>query len=482
MGQQAIENISDSKQIRLFEKALLNDVQALEQMIENGMIESDVRRIGAEQELFLVDEAFQPSPQSVDILSEIQDDRFTTELGSFNLEFNLEPMKCEGDCLSVLEQELEKLIGEVRRRANKHNADVVLTGILPTLRKSDLGLGNLTPKPRYKALNEAMTRMRGGHYDLFLRGVDELYVKHDSVMLEACNTSFQVHFQVSSDEFARYYNIAQAIAGPALAVAVNSPLLFGRRLWNETRIALFQQSIDTRSSPRHLRQTPARVHFGNRWIEESVLEIFREDIARFRVLLAMPVEEDPFEALHNGRMPSLKALQVHNSTVYRWTRPCYGITDGKAHFRIENRLFPSGPTVIDEVANAAFWLGLVSGMAKTYKDITRELDFDDVKGNFYAAARRGLRAQMTWIKGEILPVQRLIGEQLLPLARDGLSQAGVNESDVERYLAVIEGRLSKGQTGSEWILRSFTEMKKSSSMEQCLHAICKTMYKQQKQG
>jgi hypothetical protein len=183
MGQHTIENISDSKQIRLFEKALLNDVQALEQMIESGMIESNVRRIGAEQELFLVDEAFQPCPKSMDILSEIRDTRFTTELGSFNLEFNLDPMKCEGTCLSALEQQLEKLIGEVRNVANKHQADVVLTGILPTLRKSDLGLANLTPKPRYKALNEAMTRMRGGHYDLFLRGVDELYVKHDSVMV-----------------------------------------------------------------------------------------------------------------------------------------------------------------------------------------------------------------------------------------------------------------------------------------------------------
>ncbi len=200
----------------------MNEVRALEHMVENGMIESGVRRIGAEQELFLVDESFLPFPQALKILDEVNDTHATTELGSFNLECNLDPFQFESDCLSVMEKQIERLIAKIRTAANKHNADVLLTGILPTLRKSDLGLENMTPKPRYFALNEAMNRLRGKHYDLFLRGTDELYIKHDSVMLEACNTSFQVHFQVSAENFAKYYNIAQAVAAPVLAAAVSA--------------------------------------------------------------------------------------------------------------------------------------------------------------------------------------------------------------------------------------------------------------------
>lgn len=482
MGQQSVKKTKSAKQIQLFEQSLLNDVRALEIMLENDLIESGVNRIGAEQELFLIDRAYRPYPQSLKILQDLGDPHFTTELGSFNLEFNLDPLPFTGNCLSSLEKQLKALLRKLRQVTKTHQADVILTGILPTIRKRDLGLDKMTPKPRYYALNEAMNRLRGDHYDLFLRGIDELYIKHDSVMLEACNTSFQVHFQVSPGNFARLYNIAQVLAGPVLAVSANSPLLFGKRLWNETRIAVFQQSTDTRGVPRHIRQTPARVNFGRGWVRESVLEIFQEDIARYRVLFAAEIDENALEVLDKGGIPFLKALQLHNGTVYRWMRPCYGVTDGKAHLRIENRLFPSGPTPVDEVANAAFWLGLVKGMSEISKDVTEVFDFDEVKGNFYAAARRGLKAQFTWIKEKTIPAHKLIRKQLLPLAREGLQEAGVDESDIEKYLSVIDRRARSGQTGAEWVLRSFSGLRKNECDDKCLFNITRAAVKREKEN
>ena len=221
---------------------------------------------------------------------------------------------------------------------------------------ADLGLENMTPHPRYYALNEAMGALRDGAYELYIKGLDELLLKHDSVMLEACNASFQIHFQSDADEFPNLYNIAQVVAAPVLAAATNSPLLFGRRLWRETRIALFQQSVDTRSSMDFLRERSPRVTFGRDWVQRSVVEVFQEDISRFRALVTGEIEEDSLEQLAAGKIPRLRALCLHNGTVYRWNRACYGLTDGKPHLRIENRVLPSGPTVTDEVANAVLFL------------------------------------------------------------------------------------------------------------------------------
>ena len=304
--------------MRTFMKKLLGDLHAFERMLEEGRFETDVRRIGAEQELFIVDRSGRPAPVSLEVLSEIDDPHFTTELASFNLEFNLDPILFEGKCLSNLENEINRYTRLARDAAGKHGAEILLTGILPTLRKSDLSLQNMTECARYTALNEAMTRLRGKAYEIRIQGLDELRFKHYSVMLESCNTSFQVHFQVSSEDFARLYNIAQVVTAPVLAAASNSPLLFGKRLWKETRIALFQQSVDTRSTSPHLREVFPRVSFGSDWVQRSVAEVFQEDIARFKVLLSTEIDEDPFESLASGVTPRLQALQLRR---VRWGRP-----------------------------------------------------------------------------------------------------------------------------------------------------------------
>jgi len=480
MGQDVSGQAQTPAQTRAFTKALLRDLQALEQMLGDGLIESGVRRIGVEQEMFLVNEAWRPTPTALDMLERL-DGPYTTELALFNLEANIEPRVLGGRCFSDLEARVDELVDQARWAAGEVGTEVLLAGILPTLSKSDVTLENITPKARYYALNTAFTAMRRGQpYKLRIQGTDELYTEHDSVMLEASNTSFQVHLQVDPDEFAHIYNVAQVVTAPVLAAAVNSPVLFGKRLWEETRIALFQQSVDTRSGSVHMRDLSPRVRFGERWIEDSITDLFQEDIARFRVLLTREVTEDPLQVLEEGGVPKLQALTLHNGTVYRWNRPCYGVGDGKPQLRIECRVLPSGPTVVDEVANAAFWIGMVLGAAREYGDVRERIDFGEAKANFLAAARDGLKAGFRWLDGETFSARRLILDEALPLARSGLTEAGVNRADIDRFLGIIQERVESGTTGSRWMLRSLLGLKDQGTRSERLAAVTAATIDRQK--
>jgi CBS domain-containing protein len=464
-------------------RSLLDDIWALETMLREGQVESGVHRIGAEQEMVFVEQAYHPAPINLKVLEDLNEGCYTTELARFNLELNLDPLSLTKDCFSKLEASLNSRLKKVHDTAGKFGAEIVLTGILPTLRLEDLQIKNMTPIKRYHALNQALSRLRKVAYEFRIHGTDELIVKQDSVMLESSNTSFQVHLQVSPESFPKSYNIAQLVAGPVLAAATNSPLLFGRRLWHETRVAVFQQAVDTRTSSYYLQETSSRVSFGRRWVENSVLELFHEDIARYRVLLGCETPpQSPFESLKAGKPPRLEALQLHNSTVYRWNRPCYGISDGKPHLRIENRVLPAGPSVLDEVANATFWIGLMRGMPKVCPDVAKKMAFQDVRANFVAAARRGLGAQFSWIDGTMVPAKELILDRLLPIARKGLEADGVVKADIDRYLGVIEGRVRTGQTGSNWILNSLAGMRGKGTESQQLCAITAATIEHQLSG
>jgi CBS domain-containing protein/gamma-glutamylcysteine synthetase len=470
MKPKQIEAEFQGERRRDFIRALLRDLNALERMIATGMIEEGVRRVGAEQELFLIDQAYHPAPAAMQLLELVGDPHYTTELGQFQLEINLDPQPFEGACFSRMEKQLLELLERLSRAAQSTGHRIVLTGILPTLRQSDLGLDNMVPNPRYHALNRAMSELRGKEFEFLIRGIDELRVKHDSVMLEACNSSFQVHFQSGAREFANLYNIAQALAAPMISCAANSPLLFGRRLWAETRIALFQQAVDTRS-PDHERETPPRVHFGDRWVRSSVIELYREDIARYRTLVGMAFDEDPAAKIARGVAPDLKSLRLHNGTVYRWNRACYGITNGKPHLRIENRVLPSGPSPLDQIANGAFWYGLMIALGRRVEDVTKVMEFEHARMNFVVAAREGLSARITWFEGEELPAQQLLLERLLPLADEGLQEGGVVDADRARYLGTIEQRLRTGRTGARWMIHSLSAMKQQGTAGERLNAI-----------
>ena len=483
MGEHHVELESGPEQRRAFIRRLLDDLRALEKMIASGVIESDVRRIGAEQELFLVNAAWRPAAIAQQVLDRIADPHFVTEIAQFNLEINLDPLVFTGDCLSEMERQLNAMIGKAQAAANACEAEVVLTGILPTLRKSDLELDNMTALPRYKALNEALARRRGGAFELKVKGADELIIKHDNWMLEACCSSFQIHFQSGASEFANLYNVAQAITAPVLAAAANSPLLFGRRLWRETRIPLFEQSVDTRNASYNLRERSSRVSFGRRWIENSALELFEEDVSRFPVLLGSHLDaENPLSTLNRGEIPELQALRIYNGTVWRWNRPCYGITEGRPHLRIEARAFPSGPTVVDEIANAAFFFGLMSGLSRQHRDIAKDMAFDDARSNFLSAGRLGLESQLKWIGGGVIPARELICRHLLPIARDGLATADISSEDIDRYLGVIERRARSGKSGSQWFLSSLSEMKGRGTKDEILTSLTAATAKKQKEG
>lgn len=482
MGEQKVSLVNDQKQMQRFVKSLLNDVSALEYMLENDWFESDVTRIGAEQEMVMVNKfTYKPSLVAMEALGQMEEFPWVeTELAKFNLETNLEPRVFSGNCFAMLEQENSWKLNKIQEVLDGMDTSLVLTGILPTLRKYHLDMQNLTPKKRYYALMEALHgQLIGQAFELRILGIDELLVKHDSPLLEASNTSFQVHLQVAPRDFVKYYNIAQALAGPMMAISANSPIVFGKRLWHETRIALFQQSLDTRTTHDHMRERSPRVSFGRDWLHESILEIYREDIARFRVLLSSDVEEDSLQMLKTGQVPKLRSLQVHNSTVYRWNRPCYGISEnGKPHLRIENRILPSGPTVVDEVANACFWLGAMIGMADQVDDIRKKMAFVDARDNFDKAAKFGVDSKFTWFNDEKISAVDLVKE-LIPVARQGLESRNVDSQDIERYLSIIEQRAVKHTNGARWMLRSYTKLMETTNTDEALSILTATMINNQ---
>lgn len=460
MGDKKVTEAYDDEQMRAFTLGVLNDLQALEQMLNGAMFEEDILRIGAEQEMFLVDSAMHPAGLAVEVIKEARDGRLTTEIGKFNLEANLTARQFNGRCLRLMEDELNEILDIVRKASAKYNAGVVLAGILPTIQLSDLTRDNLTPNPRYHEIDRIVTELHGENRIIQIKGLDELSLTLQDTFIEFCNTSFQIHLQVGASDFVRYYNWAQAMSAPVLALAVNSPLLLNHRLWHETRVALFQHAIDTRSQVHKQRNQPPRVNFGERWVNDSIIEVLREDAIRFRILLTQAVEENSLEMLADGNIPSLAAWRLHNGTIWRWNRPCYGILNGKPGLRIEARYLPAGPSVIDEMANSAFLLGLLMQMPEEFGDIRRYMSFDDAKNNFFNAARYGLAGQIRGIDGKSRRVGKLIEEELIPRAKHGLVLANVDEADIERLLGVIEARVGAEKSGAKWMIDSLESMDK----------------------
>jgi CBS domain-containing protein/gamma-glutamyl:cysteine ligase YbdK (ATP-grasp superfamily) len=479
MGDHNVEQF-DEKKGQAFMKAVLDDLRALAFMLENGCVESGVARIGAEQEMFLIDRDFRPAPVSLEVLKQANDGRLTTEIARFNLEANLTPLLLTGNCFRQMENELKELLALTRKSAATFGADVLLSGILPTLQQSDLTQDNLTPVPRYHELDRGVIRLRGGPFSIHIKGLDELEITHDNIMMESCNTSFQIHFQTNPAEFPAYYNMAQVITAPVLAVAVNSPVLFGHRLWQETRVALFQHSADERSRPQLARNHPTRVSFGDSWLEHSVVALFHDQVLRFRPIIMAQPDEDPFQVLARGETPMLSALRLHNGTVWRWNRACYGVSDGVAHLRIENRALPSGPTIVDEIANSAFFAGLMLSLPREYGDISKRMSFDEAKSNFFRAARHGLDAPFNWVDGQAYPASSLVLDHLLPLARQGLEGAKVESGDVDEYLGIVEERVRSRQTGARWILKSLAAMQEAGPKDNGLQQLTSTMLSCQK--
>ena len=481
MGEHRISRPDNERQVRTFMQAILADIRALELMLKRGLIEEGVRRVGVEQEMYLVDARGLVAPVSKLMMEKLADSRFQTEVASFNLEANLEPMHLGGSFLRDMEAGLNEVLNQARQVAETLDLDVVLVGVLPTLRREDVVSSNLTPELRYECLNDSCLARQNRTIRLEIDGIERFESTFDSVVIEGANTSLQLHLQVSPQSAPRLYNLVQLLTAPILAAAANSPVLLGRRLWHETRVAIFERVFDERSVAQRTRGVPTRVGFGSGWVRQSLVELFQENVARYQAIMTRSLPESSMLLLERGEIPELVALTLHNSTVWRWNRPCYGITDGQPHLRIENRALPAGPTVLDEVANAALFYGSISGLDSEYREVSQRLSFSEAKLNFLAAAQQGLDARFTWLDGRLIGARELLLKELIPGARVGLKKLEVPSADIARYLDLVEARVASGRTGARWLLDSLAGVPKPAYWGICNSAV-ETMLVKQRTG
>jgi predicted transcriptional regulator len=464
-----------------YTRLLLNDFHALETLIRADGLERDISRVGYELELNFLDRNCEPACIGGEVARALDEPRFTTEFSRFNLEVNSHPIVLHGRCLAQLQSGLNSALTAIREEAAKRDCSVLLTGIIPTLTRAHITPEALTPEPRYQALYEIRRALKGDDYEYRIQGIDELLTRDNIALFAGSVTSFQVHLQVAVDALVDAYNWAQLLAGPVLATAANSPLFLGKQLWQETRIELFEQATDTRVPDSGVARNRPRVFFGDSWVKESVLELLQEDILGFDPLLSADEPEDAQLALSAGQAPRLDAWTLFNSTIYRWNRVCYGNIHGQPSLRIENRMLPSGPTVPDMVANAAFWTGAMAGLPERYRNVQQRLDFALVKENFFKAARYGLDVKFMWFDGPVT-ARELILDELLPLARSGLQTAGVDEDDSRHFLDILQARTESGKTGAQWLLASFNTLRKTLKPEPALQALTSAMLARQDSG
>lgn len=424
-------------------------LDVLERMLGESRFEGARRLIGCEVELNLVDDRGEPVMRNAEVLDAIASPDFQTELGQFNVEFNLPPCELAGDALAGLEGQLRADLNAAEAAARGIGAHLLMIGILPTLTPRHLGAEALTANPRYALLNEQIFAARGEDMPLAIDGPERLRATAESIAPEAACTSVQFHVQVAPESFGAYWNAAQAVAGVQLAVGANSPYLFGKELWRETRIALFEQATDTRSDELKEQGVRPRVWFGERWVT-SIFDLFEENVRYFPALLPICDDEDPVTVMERGDTPALGELRLHNGTVYRWNRPIYDVPDGVPHVRVENRVLPAGPTVVDTLANAALWFGLVRRLAEDERPVWSRLSFAAAEDNFHSAARHGTEARLYWPGAGEVPATELILRRLLPLAHEGLDRWGVAAEVRDRLLGVVEQRCLTGTCGAQW--------------------------------
>jgi len=400
---------------------------------------------GFELEAWLVDRNLYPAPHNQDFLARLADPLVVPELSRFNIELNGTPQGLAGDGLLLLERELEATWRRCVDCAHGDVDTVVAIGTLPTLRDSDLSLANMTPSNRYAALNSGVIAARGGaaveiDIDSAEPGGEHLRSRHTDVMLEAATTSFQMHLQVPARRIVRTLNASIVLSATLLALGANSPFLFGKQLWHETRIAVFEQAFEGPDGDAGA--GARRVTFGDSYAGADPTDVFAENLDRFAVLLPMVEDAAP------GRF---KHMRLHNGTIWRWNRLLVGFDDdgGTPHLRVEQRVLPAGPTIIDMMANAAFYYGLVHMLATRPGAPEAALPFATARANFYAAARHGLGARVTWLDGQRLPVRELIAA-LAPIAREGLARQGVSPAAIDRYIDIVDLRVASGRNGAVW--------------------------------
>jgi gamma-glutamyl:cysteine ligase YbdK (ATP-grasp superfamily) len=466
------ESFSDDDYAR-FAARLRDCLEVLREVLARPGFGTGATTIGAELEVFLIDVAGRPLAVNDAVVAAAADPVVTPEADRFNVECQTVPVELTGRPFARLGEQIERTLAVVREAAASQGGRLAIIGILPTLRAEDLQPEVLSASPRYRALSAGLRRVRQVPFSMQIEGPESLQVCCDDVTFEGANSAWQVHLKVAPAEFARTFNAAQVAIAPVLAAAGNSPTFLGRRLWQETRIALYRLSVDERAGASADDWRPARVSFGHGWVREGAWELFAESVAQHAPLLPLVADEDP-RAAPPGAAPTLAELRVHQGTVWHWNRAVYDPAGG-GHIRIEMRPLPAGPTIVDMLANAAFLLGLSLALAPQAERLTTALTFGQARRNFYEAARHGLDAELLWPTADSpspRPVAaRALVRQLIPLAHDALERAGVARAEAGALLDVVEARVASGMTGARWQLASLAALEQRRTRDAALAAM-----------
>jgi len=456
MGDGAVKKTYSERDLQLYREKNQRCLAALNRMLAGHRFAPGPEQMGLEVEVNLVDQKLDPAMANQAVLALINDPTFQLELGQHQIELNVRPRPLAGDEALGLERELRATLDDADRTAYAVGVGTVLIGILPTLRADHFERRWMSPRSRYMQLNEQILAARREELVLDMEGIalhgavpERLRCAVDSILPESGCTSLQLHLQVTPENFAAHWNAAQALAGVQVALGANSPFLLGRALWQETRIPLFEQATDTRPPELRNQGVRPRVWFGERWITSSY-DLFEENARYFSPLLPETLDEDPMAVLDAGHTPALSELRLHNSTIWRWNRPVYDVVDGVPHLRIENRVLPAGPTVIDALSNAAFFFGAIRGLTELDQPVWRQMSFSAAAQNLHAGARHGMAGHLYWPGVGWARPDQLVLRVLLELAHQGLRSFGVCDAARERYLGVIEQRCVTRRTGAAW--------------------------------
>ncbi len=443
MGQEIEATNFTAQDFEEFAESLRNETKLLGEWFRSGVFSPRARMGGFELEAWLVDSEAQPAPVNEVFLEHLNNPMVVPELARFNVELNDHPQHLWGSALGRLEASLGETWRQCMQVAEAMQTHLLMIGILPTVKEAELSPANMSDLKRYRALNEQVLRLRGGQpLELDINGREHLRMTHQSVMLEAATTSFQLHLKVHPGLAKRAYNASIVASAPLLAASANSPYLFNHDLWDETRIPLFEQSVSVGGFAGASHGPLRRVTFGSGYARESLFECFVENQQHYPVLLPTTYHEGLEQMAH---------LRLHNGTIWRWTRPLIGFDyDGMPHLRIENRVVPGGPTVVDVIANAAFFFGIMQALMTAEIPPENQLSFAAARDNFYAAAHHGLDAHVEWFNEKRSGVRELILAELLPMAQHGLELLEIDSSDIERYLDIIRLRVDSAQNGAAW--------------------------------
>jgi gamma-glutamyl:cysteine ligase YbdK (ATP-grasp superfamily) len=449
MGKDVEATVFTREDRQRFRQKVRRCLDTFARMLAESRFDFERPMAGLEIELNLVDEVGDPAMKNAEVLDAIADPAFQTELGQFNIEINLPPQQLSTGGLVEFENDVRASLNAAEDKATGLGSHIVMIGILPTLQQRHMSLETLSTNPRYALLNEQIFAARGEDLEIAISGEERLVTTADTIAPESACTSVQFHLQVAPDTFAKYWNASQAIAGVQIAIGANSPFLWGKQLWDETRIALFEQATDTRPDELKAQGVRPRVWFGERWIT-SIFDLFEENVRYFSALLPLCEQEDPVAVLERGDTPELGELRLHNGTIYRWNRPIYDVVRGRPHLRVENRVLPAGPTVVDVMANGALYFGLVRALVDEDRPIWTQMSFSAAEENFHCAAKDGIDAKLFWPGLGEVPATELVLRRLLPMAHRGLAAWGVEPQDRDRLLDIVEQRCLSGRNGASW--------------------------------